>query len=141
MNKKLLLAALLCFDIGLMLTFANATMTDGNYVMIAYDTIGSGETTTTDTNYVMFANTGETATAQTIADNNYNAGIGFYGNPFGIFVEIITTIFPEVSLIFLQPENGAWLGVIIFIMLAGFVLIYFYVKKEKENNYDSYYRK
>jgi len=90
MNEKLLFASVICFSIFLSLT-VNATMTDGNYVMIAWDTTGSGETMT-DANYsIELANAGETATSKNITDSNYNAGIGFLGNP-NIILNIISTI-------------------------------------------------
>lgn len=79
MNEKLLFASVICFSIFLSLT-VNATSTDGNYVLVAYDVIGSGESTLTDVNYVAYMNVGEIS-QQFVSDANYNAGIGLYGSP------------------------------------------------------------
>lgn len=131
-NEKFLFAAVICFGIFLSLT-VNATMTDGNYVMIAYDTTGSGETTTTDANYILLASAGETATSKSIADSNYNAGIGFYGSPFAFFAEAIVAPVIEAAktlLVILPMAENSWIGIILFAMIAGFALFYVITKKK-----------
>ncbi|MEK7499127.1 MAG: hypothetical protein AAB649_00785, partial [Patescibacteria group bacterium] len=101
MNEKLLFAAVLCFGVFLSLS-VNATMSDGNYVLVAYDVTGSGESTLADANYVAYANVGEIS-QQFVSDTNYNAAIGLYGYPKkeiilveGIPVLIISTAGGEI---------------------------------------------
>jgi hypothetical protein len=59
---------------------AQATSTDGNYVMVACDITGSGESTLTDANYIAYSSIGEIS-QQFISDANYNAAVGLYGSP------------------------------------------------------------
>lgn len=130
-NEKLLFVSVICFSIFLSLT-VNATMTDGNYVMIAYDITGSGEATITDANYILLASAGETATAQTITDENYNAGIGFYGSTFPFLVEIVEEVIEAAKtiLVILPMAENSWIGIILLAMIAGFALFYVITKKK-----------
>lgn len=135
-NEKLLFAAVICFSIFLSLT-VNATMTDGNYIMTAWDTTGSGETAT-DGNYgIALASAGETATAKNIADTNYNAGIGFLGNVFIALAAFVSPIVPpavSTVLMILPVQVGTNIPQILLVIGVCLMLFYFFIRKRMKNS-------
>lgn len=126
---------MVCF-LASMAANANAVMTDGNYTMIQYDLAGSGNVATDGNYYFAAIDAGEPATAQNISDENYNAGIGFYGNPFAALVELVAPVKAAAEAVtttivaIIKQTDYSILGIILFAMLGGFMLFYVFIRKK-----------
>ena len=121
-------APLILFMIVLLAGLGCATSTDGNYTLIQFDFLGSGESTLTDGNYATFADVGEPVVHQAMTDGNYSAGAGFYGeNIVQIIVVIVEAAAVTISqtIIVMLPILGgnSLISMVMLIVVLGFSAI------------------
>lgn len=121
-------APLILFMIVLLAGLGCATSTDGNYTLIQFDFLGSGESTLTDGNYATFADVGEPVVHQAMTDENYSAGAGFYGeNIVQIIVVIVEAAAVTISqtIIVMLPILGgnSLISMVMLIVVLGFSAI------------------
>ena len=126
-------AALILFMIVLLAGLACATSTDGNYTLIQFDFLGSGESTMTDGNYASFADVGEPIAHQSMTDGNYNAGVGFYGE-FAVSIilaiaEVVEAAF-ETIVVIVPMLGGSVISIVMLIVVIGFMATILYTKNK-----------
>lgn len=114
----------LLFVLILFASLACATSTDGNYTLLQFDVIGSGESTLDDENYISFADVGEPVVHQAMTDDNYSAGLGFYGESIVAFITIVEEVAEaavETIVIILPVLGGSVISIVMLIVIIGFM--------------------
>lgn len=129
MNKNMLFLALLC-----LLPLALAAPTDGQYTLISYSTTASGETTNKDETYNAFISTGETMQSENLADYNFSAAAGFFGEPIQkkIFPEEAAEAVTDVFLIMVPDNDTQNIFLFVFMtIIAMLAILFVWHKKTK----------